>query len=99
MEDRLKIIYENALDTHDWNYESQPDEKFDDGVNQKEFLRSVIAQAYEMGKDPAKLFYQYCPEHLYKNSADYGIRTPWEELRLHLDILQEERQENFKKLC
>jgi len=52
-----------------------------------------------MGKDPAKLFYEHCPEDHYKNSADYGIRTPWEELKLHLDILQQERQDKFNKLC
>ncbi len=97
MRDKLKDRFVEALKTHDWNYESQPDEKFDQGVKQKTILRSLIAEAYEHGKDPARLFYQYCPEHLHKDSADYGIRTPWSELRLHLDILQEQRQQEFKK--
>ncbi len=96
---RLKNVYIDALKTHDWNYELQPDEKFDVGVKEKDFIRSIVAEAYEIGRDPSKLFYEYCPEHLYRNSADYGIRTPWEELRLHLDILQQERQDNFKKQC
>jgi len=94
---RLKNIYIDALATHDWNYESQPDERFDEGANERDHIRSIVAQAYEIGKDPAKLFYQHCPEHLYKNSADYGIRTPWDELKLHLDILQQERQDKFNK--
>tara|TARA_B100001113_G_C20812831_1_gene493291 strand:- start:103 stop:399 length:297 start_codon:yes stop_codon:yes gene_type:complete len=96
---RLKNIYIDALKSHDWNYENQPDEKFDDGVKEKEFIRSIVAQAYEMDKDPSKIFYEYCPEHLYRQSADYGIRTPYEELKLHLDILQQERQDKFKKEC
>ena len=96
---RLKNIYIDALNSHDWNYEIRPNNDFDAGVKERDFLRSNIAEAYEMGKDPAKLFYEHCPEDLYKNSADYGIRTPWEELRLHLDILQQERQDEFKKSC
>ncbi len=96
---RLKNIYIDALNSHDWNYEIRPNNDFDAGVKERDFLRSIIAEAYEMGKDPAKLFYEHCPEDLYKNSADYGIRTPWEELRLHLDILQQERQDEFKKSC
>ena len=94
---RLKAIFINALETHDWNYEGQLDENFEKGVKEKDVIRSIVAEAYEIGKDPAKLFYKHCPEHLYKNSADYGIRTPWAELRLDLDILQQERQAEFKK--
>ena len=93
----LKEIYIDALKTHDWNYEVQPDEKFDVGVQQKENIRSIVEQAYELKKDPAKLFYQHCPEHLYKYSADYGIRTPWKEFKMHLDIMQEERQNEYNK--
>tara|TARA_Y100001968_G_scaffold294721_1_gene301497 strand:- start:240 stop:539 length:300 start_codon:yes stop_codon:yes gene_type:complete len=93
----LKEIYIDALKTHDWNYEVQPDEKFDVGVQQKENIRSIVEQAYELKKDPAKLFYQHCPEHLYKHSADYGIRTPWNEFKMHLDIMQEERQNEYNK--
>tara|TARA_Y100001937_G_scaffold88730_1_gene119939 strand:+ start:352 stop:648 length:297 start_codon:yes stop_codon:yes gene_type:complete len=96
---RLKNVYIDALKTHDWNYESRMDEDFEDGAKEKDFIRSIVAEAYEMGKDPAKLFYKFCPEHLYKLSADYGIRTPWEELRLHLDILRKDRQDQFKKIC
>ena len=95
--DRLKEIYIDALSSHDWNYESQLDSKFDAGMEEKERLRDIIAKAYEMNKDPAKIFYQYCPEHLYRCSADYGIRTPWEELKLHMDILQEEKQKELRK--
>ncbi len=93
----LKDLYIDALKTHDWNYEMQPDARFDIGVKQKEKIRSIVEQAYEMQKNPAKLFYKYCPEHLYKNSLDYGIRMPWEEIKLHLDILQEERREEYHK--
>ncbi len=93
----LKEIYIDALKTHDWNYEVQSDEKFDEGVKQKTHIRSIVEQAYELKKDPAKLFYKHCPEHLYKHSADYGIRTPWDEFKLHLDILQEERQDEYNK--
>ena len=95
---RLKNIYIDALKTHNWNYDSRMDEDYDDGEKEKDFLRSIIAEAYEMGKDPAKLFYQYCPEHLYRLSADYGIRTPYKELRLHLDILQQDRQDKLKSI-
>jgi|TARA_B100001057_G_C22041822_1_gene641273 hypothetical protein len=97
MSDRLKEIYIEALSSHDWNYELQPDSKFDAGVEQRENIRSIVAKAYELEKDPAKIFYQYCPEHLYDCSSDYGIRTPWEELKLHMDILQEEKQEELRK--
>tara|TARA_Y100000592_G_C5367316_1_gene266714 strand:+ start:478 stop:783 length:306 start_codon:yes stop_codon:yes gene_type:complete len=97
MSDRLKEIYIEALSSHDWDYELRPDSNFDIGVKQRENIRSIVAKAYELEKDPAKIFYHYCPEHLYDCSADYGIRTPWEELRLHMDILQEERQEELRK--
>tara|TARA_Y100001935_G_C17214624_1_gene461913 strand:+ start:261 stop:560 length:300 start_codon:yes stop_codon:yes gene_type:complete len=93
----LKETYIDALKTHDWNYEVQPDEKFDVGVQQKTNIRSIVEQVYELKKDPAKLFYKHCPEHLYKNSADYGIRTPWQEFKMHLEILQEERQNEYNK--
>ena len=93
----LKDLYIDALKTHNWNYEAQPDAKFDIGVKQKKNIRSMIEQAYEMEKDPARLFYEYCPEHLYRQSSDYGIRTPWEELKMHLDILQEEKREQYHK--
>ena len=97
MQDKLKTIFIDALETHDWNYERHTDAKFDIGVKQKEQIRSIIAEAYESGKDPAKIFYSICPEHLYKQSADYGIRTPWSELRLHLDIMQEEMQTEYNE--
>ena len=97
MQDKLKELYIEALSNHDWNYENQPDAKFDRGVEQKTQIRRYVAEAYEIGKDPAKLFYQHCPEHLYKDSADYGIRTPWAEFKLHLDILREEKQKEFNK--
>ena len=95
---RLKKIYIDALEMHDWNYEAQPDAKFDIGVKQKQHIRQIVEQAYEMKKDPAKIFYEHCPEHLYKHSADYGIRTPWEELKMHLDILQDERRAEYNKV-
>ena len=54
MQDKLKTTYIDALETHDWNYERHTDAKFDIGVKQKEQIRSIIAEAYESGKDPAK---------------------------------------------
>tara|TARA_B100000424_G_C22939316_1_gene499819 strand:- start:799 stop:1104 length:306 start_codon:yes stop_codon:yes gene_type:complete len=97
MSDKLKNLYISLLEAHDWNYENHSDYKYDIGDEEKMKLRSIIAQAYEIGKDPARLFYQNCPEHLYKNSADYGIRTPWNEMALDQAIKQEIRQENYKK--
>tara|TARA_B100000674_G_scaffold97016_1_gene69667 strand:- start:1093 stop:1389 length:297 start_codon:yes stop_codon:yes gene_type:complete len=91
----LKEIYIESLKSHDWNYERHVDSKFDIGVKQKDKIRSIIAEAYELGKDPAKIFYSICPEHLYKASADYGIRTPWEELLLDQEIQKEENQKKF----
>ena len=46
--DRLKEIYIDALSSHDWNYESQLDSKFDVGMEEKERLRDIIATAYEL---------------------------------------------------
>ncbi len=97
MSDKLKNLYISLLEAHNWNYEAYDDHKYDIGDKEKMNLRSVIAQAYEIGKDPSRLFYKYCPEHLYKNSADYGIRTPWNELVLDQAIKQEISQENYKK--
>ena len=97
MSDNLKNLYISLLEAHNWNYETYDDHKYDIGDKEKMHLRSVIAQAYEIGKDPSRLFYKYCPEHLYKNSADYGIRTPWNELALHQVIKQELSQENYNK--
>ena len=97
MQDKLKSTFINALENHDWNYERHTDSKFEIGVKQKEQIRSIVAEAYEIGKDPARIFYSICPEHLYKQSADYGIRTPWSELRLHLDIMKEEVQTGFNE--
>ena len=97
MSDKLKNMYVSLLETHNWNFENHDDSKYDEGNEEKMHLRSLIAQAYEIGKDPSKLFYKYCPEHLYKNSADYGIRTPWHELELDRAINQEITQENYKK--
>tara|TARA_Y100000592_G_C5413076_1_gene289162 strand:- start:814 stop:1104 length:291 start_codon:yes stop_codon:yes gene_type:complete len=91
----LKEIYIDKLKSHDWNYERHSDAKFDIGIKQKEQIRSIIAEAYELGKDPAKIFYNLCPEHMYKMSADYGIRTPWEEFFLDQTIRQEENQKKF----
>lgn len=91
----LKEIYIESLKSHDWNYERHVDSKFDIGVEQKEKIRSIIAEAYELGKDPAKIFYSICPEHHYYESADYGIRTPWEELLLDQEIQKEENQKRF----
>ena len=97
MSDNLKNLYISLLEAHNWNYETYDDHKYDIGDKEKMHLRSVIAQAYEIGKDPSRLFYKYCPEHLYKNSADYGIRTPYNELALDQVIKQEISQENYNK--
>jgi hypothetical protein len=94
----LKEIYIESLKSHDWNYERHSDAKFDIGVKQKEQIRSIIAEAYELGRDPAKIFYSICPEHLYKFSADYGIRTPWEELLLDQEIQKENNQKRFNNV-
>tara|TARA_Y100001937_G_scaffold122375_1_gene183031 strand:+ start:798 stop:1094 length:297 start_codon:yes stop_codon:yes gene_type:complete len=91
----LKQIYIESLKSHDWNYERHVDSKFDIGVKQKDKIRSIIAEAYELGKDPAKIFYSICPEHLYRQSADYGIRTPFDELLLDQEIQKEENQKKF----
>jgi hypothetical protein len=91
----LKQIYIESLKSHDWNYERHIDSKFDIGVKQKDQIRRIIAEAYELGKDPAKIFYSFCPEHLYNQSADYGIRTPWEELLLDQKIQMEENQKKY----
>ena len=97
MSDKLKNLYISLLENHNWNYENHNDSKYDLGEKEKMHLRRVIAQAYEVGKNPCKLFYQHCPEHLYKNSADYGIRTPWNEFSLDRIINQEIKQENYNK--
>ncbi len=94
----LKEIYIESLKSHDWNYERHTDSKFEIGLNQKDKIRSIIAEAYELGKDPARIFYSICPEHLYKQSADYGIRTPWDELLLDLEIQKEENQKKFNNV-
>ena len=94
----LKEIYIESLKSHDWNYERHNDSKFEIGLNQKDKIRSIIAEAYELGKDPARIFYSICPEHLYKQSADYGIRTPWQELLLDQEIQKEENQKKFNNV-
>ena len=43
MQDKLKSIFIDALENHDWNYERHTDSKFDIGVKQKEQIRSVVA--------------------------------------------------------
>ena len=91
----LKEIYIESLKLHDWNYERHADAKFDIGVKQKAKIKSIIAEAYEIGKHPAKIFYSICPEHLYNQSADYGIRTPWQEILLDQKIEKEQNQKKY----
>tara|TARA_R100000697_G_scaffold74574_1_gene86937 strand:+ start:494 stop:790 length:297 start_codon:yes stop_codon:yes gene_type:complete len=91
----LKEIYIESLKLHDWNYERHADANFDIGVKQKAKIKSIIAEAYEIGKDPAKIFYSICPEHLYNQSADYGIRTPWQEILLDQKIEKEQNQKKY----
>tara|TARA_Y100001938_G_scaffold144480_1_gene219106 strand:- start:1294 stop:1599 length:306 start_codon:yes stop_codon:yes gene_type:complete len=97
MSNRLKNLYIESLKNHDWNYENHDDDRYIDGQEEKMFLRSIINEAYELDKDPAMLFYKHCPEHLYKFSADYGIRTPWKEILLQQNIKQEIAQEKYKQ--
>jgi len=94
---KLKNIYIDALSNHIWNYDSQYDNKFEQGHKQRQHLIRLINEIYELGHNPEKLFYEHCPEHLYAYSADYDIRTSWEEYKLHLDILQEERRAEYNK--
>ena len=78
MQDKLKSIFIDALENHDWNYERHTDSKFDIGVKQKEQIRSVVAEAYEMGKDPAKIFYEFCPVEGIEEK-EYGMKKSWQD--------------------
>ena len=65
-----KNISENLryeLKKHDWS-----------DVEHKSTIKALIEDAYEIGFDPSRLFYEFCPVEGIEEK-EYGMQKTWQE--------------------
>ena len=66
----LGEIIHYELKWHDWNKNSDSD---------KDRIKRLVQDAYELGLDPAEYFYKFCPVEGI-NEKEYGIKKTWQQV-------------------
>jgi len=66
----LGEIIHYELKWHDWKKNSDSD---------KDRIKRLVQDAYELGLDPAEYFYKFCPVEGI-NEKEYGIKKTWQQV-------------------
>jgi hypothetical protein len=66
----LGEIIHYELKWHDWKKNSDSD---------KDRIKRLVQDAYELGLDPAEYFYKFCPVEGI-DEREYGIKKTWQQV-------------------
>ena len=66
----LGEIIHYELKWHDWKKNSDSD---------KDRIKRLVQDAYELGLDPAEYFYKFCPVEGI-DEKEYGIKKTWQQV-------------------
>lgn len=76
----LAEIIRKELKRHDWTFNMSDDHSvWQKGVKEQKEIKKFIEDAYEIGFDPWKLFYEHYPVEGCDPPEHYGIKINWEE--------------------
>ena len=63
----ISEILRYELKKHDWS-----------DVEHKNTIKALVEDAYEVGFDPCRIFYEFCPVEGIEEK-EYGMKKTWEE--------------------
>ena len=76
----LAEIIRRDLKRHDWTFNMSDDHSvWKKGEQEQKEIKNLIKDAYEIGFDPWKLFYEHYPVDGCDSPEHYGIKINWEE--------------------